>query len=539
MDEFIPQHLTFSILLLHAGTGLNIFVNTISIKMKILAASQIREVDKYTTEHEPVSSSDLMERAASSCAEWIIARYPVGRTVKIFIGPGNNGGDGLCIAYFLLLSGFRVQTFMLYPSGKLSGDALLKFQRLMEYQSEVITPLQEPYSPEIFSTDLVIDALFGTGLSRPLNGYPARLIHHINRSGAEIIAIDVPSGLFCESNAGNNPESIVKAKHTLTFQAPKLAFMFAENYTYTGELHILDIGLHPVGIEIQESKYYYQELKDFQHQLKKRRKFDHKGVFGHSLLVAGSYGKMGAAVLASRACLRTGVGLLTSHIPRKGYEIIQTAIPEAMVSLDEHEEFITVFPENEKYTAFGVGPGIGTSAETTEMLRQFLSKANAPIVLDADALNIISQNQWLFCMIPPHAVLTPHPKEFDRLAGSSANGYDRFLKQLDFSQRYNVIVVLKGAFTCISTPSGECWFNSTGNPGMATAGSGDVLTGIILSLLAQGYEPSMAARLGVFIHGMAGDLALGKNSYESIVSGDIINYIGNAFNIIRNESTGR
>jgi NAD(P)H-hydrate epimerase len=501
--------------------------------MKILSANQIREVDKYTIEHEPISSADLMERASLACSDWIVEHYPKSQTVKIFVGPGNNGGDGLCIAYFLLMAGFHVQAYVLYSPERMTNESMQKFQRLMEFYEEAVFPIQELYTPEVNSSDLVIDALFGTGLTRALSGYPSLLIGIINKSGAETIAIDVPSGLFCDSNEGNNRDTIIRARHTLTFQAPKLAFMFAENYGYTGDVHVLDIKLHPDAIEEQESKLYFQQVDDFEYLLKTRKKFDHKGVFGHALLIAGSYGKMGAAVLASRACLRTGVGLLTTHVPRKGYEIIQTTVPESMVSLDINEELVSELPYNDKFTAMGVGPGIGTSHETTDTIRELLSKTNAPIVMDADALNILSQNQWLLCMVPPLTILTPHPKEFDRLAGENPNGYKRFQSQLDFSRKYNVIIVLKGAYTSITTPDGEAWFNSTGNPGMATAGSGDVLTGIILSLLAQGYEPIAAARLGVYLHGLAGDIALTKNSYESIVSGDIINHIGNAFNKIR------
>ncbi len=508
--------------------------DTIVKEMKILSASQIREVDRYTIEHEPISSSDLMERASLACAKWIIENYSKSKYIKIFIGPGNNGGDGLCIAYLLLQAGFQVQAHVLYASERMSQDALIKFQRLIEYHEKSVLLIQEPYIPVIHPSDLIIDALFGTGLTRALSGYPSLLINQINKSGADIIAVDVPSGLFCDSNEGNNRDVIVKAKHTLTFEMPKLAFMFVENYIYTGEVHILKIGLHQKAIENQERNIYFQSNKDLKPLLKKRGKFDHKGTFGHALLISGSYGKMGAAVLASRACLRTGVGMLTSHIPRKGYEIIQTTIPEAMVSLDTNDEFISEFPYKIKYDAIGIGPGIGTSHQTTDALRELLSKSDVPLVLDADALNILSQNQWLLCMIPPLTIITPHPKEFDRLTTEHTNGYTRFISQLDFSKKYNVIIVLKGAYTSITTPNGDCWFNSTGNPGMATAGSGDVLTGIILSLLAQGYEPQIAARFGVYIHGLAGDIALTKNSFESIISGDIINYIGNAFNTIRN-----
>lgn len=501
--------------------------------MKILSANQIREVDKYTIEHEPISSSDLMERASVTCSRWIMEHYPKSQAVKIFIGPGNNGGDGLCIAYHLLMAGYRVQVFIPFPRERFSPDALVKYQRLFEYKDSAVFLVQEPYVPAIQETDLVIDALFGTGLTRALSGFVALIINHINKSGAPIIAIDVPSGLFCDSNEGNNRDTIIKATHTLTFGMPKMAYLFPENYVYTGEMHILEIGLHPEGIAMQESKNFYQTIHNFPPILKKRGKFDHKGIFGHALLLAGSYGKMGAAVLGAQSCLRTGVGLLTIHTPRYGYQIMQTAIPEAMVSLDQENEIISEIPANGKFDAIGVGPGIGTSYQTTDMLRELLSKSTVPIVMDADALNILAQNQWLLCMIPQNTILTPHPREFDRMAGESTNGHSRFLNQLDFSRKYNVIVVLKGAYTSITTPKGYCWFNSSGNPGMATAGSGDTLTGIILSLLAQGYEPLHAARFGVFLHGLAGDIALSRNSMESILASDIIKHIGHAFNKIR------
>ncbi|NJO68697.1 MAG: NAD(P)H-hydrate dehydratase [Bacteroidetes bacterium] len=504
--------------------------------MKILASNQIHEVDRYTIIHEPISSGDLMERAATACYGWITTRYPDKTMVKIFIGPGNNGGDGLAIAYLLLQAGYQVHTYVLFPQNKFSQDALQKFQRLMEGYENTVFLIKEPYIPVISPGDLVIDALFGTGLTRPLSGYPSHLINQINKSGAQIIAIDVPSGLFCDTNEGNNRDTIIKAHHTLTFGMPKLAFMFAENYVYSGELHILDIKLHPAGIEEQETRNFYLSREDIVPLLKTRSKFAHKGIFGHALLISGSFGKMGAAVMASKACLKTGVGLLTSHIPRKGYDILQTSVPEAMVSLDNNYDMVSEFPDQVKYNAIGIGPGIGTSHETTDVLREVLSKAALPIVMDADALNIMAMNQWLLCMIPPLTILTPHPKEFDRLAGESPNSYKRYLNQLDFSKKYNVIIVLKGAHTSITTPKGNCWFNSTGNPGMATAGSGDVLTGIILSFLAQGYEPETAAMLGVYLHGLAGDIALSMSSVESMIASDIINHIGNAFNNIRNNS---
>ena len=343
----------------------------------------------------------------------------------------------------------------------------------------------------------------------------------------------MPSGLFAGENSANDPENIVKADYTLSFQFPKLSFLFAENYCYTGEWHLLPIGLHPTCIQDITTPYYYIENKEVRPLLKKRVKFDHKGNFGHALLLAGSKGKMGAAVLSAKAALRTGAGLITCHLPGDGRNVIHAAVSEAMVSSDENNEIISSLPDLTLYNSIGIGPGIGTAEATENILKKILSDFVKPVVIDADAINILGKNKNYLDLIPAGSILTPHPKEFERIAGVTDNTYDRLLAQISFSEEYNCIIVLKGAYTSVSLPDGKVYFNSTGNPGMATAGSGDVLTGMILSLLAQGYSPENASIAGVFIHGLAGDIAAEKSCHESLIASDIIDNISNAFIRIR------
>lgn len=501
--------------------------------MKILTAEQIRKADAYTIEHEPISSVDLMERAARCCTKWISENLNSFHTVKIFTGPGNNGGDGLAVARMLWEEGLDVHVFMLAPSDKLSPDSLVNYERLTNsYTTVCISQIEDNRLPDISKNDIIIDALFGSGLSRPLNGLAATVVNHINQFGATVLSIDIPSGLFSETNTPNRVGPIICADYTLTFQMPKLSFLFAENEAYTGQWNTLDIGLLVEGINGQSSPYLVIEKKDIATILHRRTKFSHKGTFGHALLMAGSYGKMGAAILSAKACLRSGVGLLTTHVVSKGYAIMQTVVPEAMVSIDPNANIISVLPDNDKYSAIGIGPGIGTDPETAKALQALLQKTKVPLVLDADALNLLACQRGWMDNLPPYSILTPHPGEFDRLAGKSVNGYERHLRQIEFAKKYQVIVVLKGAYTSIATPDDVCWFNSSGNPGMATAGSGDVLTGIILSLLAQGYLPVQAALIGVYLHGLAGDVAANHYGEEALIASDIINHLGEAFKAV-------
>jgi len=374
-----------------------------------------------------------------------------------------------------------------------------------------------------------VDALFGSGLSRKLEGLPASLVKHMNQSGADIVAIDIPSGLFGEDNRNNDRDAIIKATWTFTFQMPKLSFLFPENESFVGCWEVLDIGLMQQAIDEIDSGYFMLAQEDIASKIMQRKKFSHKGTYGHALLISGSYGKMGAAVLSAKACLRTGCGLVTVHIPKVGYEIVQTALPEAMISIDWSDIIFTNVPDIENYSCIGIGPGIGTKQNTKRALLNLFERVEKPMVIDADALNILGEHKEWIQKIPANSILTPHPKEFERIVGQSTDDYDRNRKQITFAVENNIILVLKGAHTTIALPDGTCYFNSTGNPGMATAGSGDVLTGMILSLVSQGYHPADAAKIGVYLHGMSGDLAVKQTGQEAMIASDIIENAGKAF----------
>ncbi|MDR1981883.1 MAG: NAD(P)H-hydrate dehydratase [Tannerellaceae bacterium] len=500
--------------------------------IKIFTTGQVKELDAYTIEKEPVSSIDLTERAATLFVQEFVRRFSKQKRVVVFAGQGNNGADALAVSRLLIEESFRVETYLFNPTQRLSMDCAQNKQRLLEMERVEFTEVNKNVGfkpPLLGERDVVIDGLFGSGLSRPLEGGFAAMIGYINESSATVVAIDIPSGLFGEDNRANNPDAIIKADLTLAFSFPKLAFLLPENRQYVGEWKALDIGIHPDIIEKTPTPYHLVCEEDMGGIILPRDRFAHKGTFGHALLIAGSRGKMGASLLAAKSCLRMGAGLLTVHIPQCGEQILQTAFPEAMVSLDDHQEWFTSVPESSNYTAIGIGPGLGQSPVSATALEGLLQIIRKPVVLDADALNIIASNKEWLSLIPPRSILTPHPKEFDRLAGESSCGYERLLKAQSFAAEHMLYIVLKGAYTAICTPEGKMYFNGSGNPGMATAGSGDVLTGMILGLLAQGYEPEKAAVAAVFIHGTAGDLAAVFHSEESLIASDVIDMIGKAF----------
>ncbi|WP_075591185.1 bifunctional ADP-dependent NAD(P)H-hydrate dehydratase/NAD(P)H-hydrate epimerase [Labilibacter marinus] len=502
--------------------------------MKILTPQQIRELDQFTIDNEPIASIDLMERAAQCCMDWLVSNIDA-TSYYIFAGIGNNGGDGLAIARMLSAFPFRKKAYLVQFSDKLSADAKTNVKHLKKVDAVCLTKaefLEDIRFEDIEPEAVIIDAIFGSGLNRPVDGFAKLVIDKINSLPNQVISIDIPSGLFAEydEQLSLDNQSIVKADITLTFQMPKLAFLLPENNEYIGDWHVLDIGLLSEYIDEQDDVHIYVEPDFIQSMLKKRSKFSHKGNYGHALLIAGSYGKMGAALLASKACLRAGVGLLTAHIPHWGYNIIQTAVPEAMTSIDRSEMIFTEFPDLNGYTAIGIGPGLDKKKNTVlafeDMLKQLTNQA---LVVDADGLNILSENTAMMSQLPENTILTPHPKEFERLVGKWNNDMHKLALLKEFCIKNKVITVLKGANTITCLANGVCYFNNTGNPGMATAGSGDVLTGIILALLAQGYQNKEAAIFGVYIHGIAGDRALETESHESLIASDIIRHLGTAF----------
>jgi len=497
--------------------------------MKIFDASQIKEIDAYTIAHEPINSIDLMERAARKCAEWIRPRVRSAPGVHVFCGPGNNGGDGLAIGRMLAGTGSKVTVYKIRYAGNTSHDFAINEKRLDGVKNLHSVDLYDGDTfPEIRATDVIIDAIFGNGLSRPVEGFVAGLVAQMNASGAVIMAIDLPSGLFGEDNRNNAMNAVVKADYTLTFQFPKLSFMLASNQEYVGTWYVLDIGLHPDAIISSATSNFYLEAADIQSLYHRRHKFAHKGHFGHALVLSGSKGKMGAAVLSARACLRSGAGLLSMAVPACGYEIVQSGLPEAMCICDEQDDWISQIPALQPYNAIGIGPGIGMHADTQRALKKLIQDAHCPLVLDADALNILAENPTWFDFLPAYSILTPHPKEFERMTGKAGCDYERLLRGKEFSRRYNTILLLKGAHTVVIAPDGTCYFNSTGNPGMATGGSGDVLTGMITGWMAQQYTPLQSALLAVYLHGAAGDLAAAGKAHEGLIAGDIVEMIPKA-----------
>jgi NAD(P)H-hydrate epimerase len=501
--------------------------------MKILPIEKVREADAYTIKNEPIDSIELMERAARECFKWIYRYLRRGQVVKIFAGPGNNGGDGLAVGRLLARQNVRVQIYVVRYTDGVSDDFKINLERLERFPEVQVSNITDGDKlPGISPDDLVVDAIFGSGLSRPVKGFIARVIEHINGSGATVVAIDIPTGMFAdESNPAGG--AIVKADFTLSFQFPKYAFFFRENEGYVGDWEVLPIGLHPDFIKSVDVKNFMVTKSDIAAALITRHKFSHKGTFGHALLIAGGYGKMGASVLASRACLRSGVGLLTTHVPQKGYEILQNTIPEAMVSIDPSADYFSQHPELSPYNAVGIGPGIGTSGETANAVKVLIQNTGMPILFDADAINILGENRTWISFVPQHSIFTPHPREFERITEKAKDDFSRVEIQRAFSIKHNVYVVLKGAYTSISCPDGSVYFNSTGNPGMAAAGSGDVLTGVILGMLAQGYSPKEAAIIGVYLHGLAGDYAARKTGIESMIAGDIVENLGRAFKDVK------
>jgi len=500
--------------------------------MKILSAEQIRQWDEFTIANEPIASIDLMERAARKCFNWMEENGFLVHNFTLFCGKGNNGGDGLALARMLAEHNCKVIVYILEFGHKGTDDFQTNLARLHNYIDGSIHYIQDENNFHKISSDsVIIDALFGSGLTRPLEGLTHNLVELINNSGCEIISIDVPSGLSVDQSSKGN--KIVKATYTLSFQCYKPALLMQENAEFIGEVYMLDIGLSPEYLQMAESDFVLIDEQIIRSIYHPRSKFSHKGNFGHALIAAGSYGKMGAAVLSSKSCLRSGAGLLTCFIPKSGYEILQSAVPEAMVVTDSNSSFLTRLESDiSKYNVIGIGPGISTASETRNFLNELFSNYKNPMVIDADALNCMSMGKKM-PLPPAGSILTPHPKEFERLFGSSENDFERIKLALHHANLLQCYIVLKGHHTIIVTPYGMCYFNNTGNAGMATAGSGDVLTGILTGLLAQSYTSEQASVLGVYLHGVAGDIAAQKFSQEAMISGDIIDALGEAFTRIQ------
>ena len=498
--------------------------------MKILSCIQQREADAYTMEHHSILSINLIEKAAGKLTDAICKRWDASRRFVIFAGPGNNGCDALAVARMLFLKNYQIEVIFFNISRQPSQESLTNIQRLQECGCSNFTEITSAFNPPTLGKDdIVIDGLFGSGLNRPLEGGFASVVRYINASESTVVAIDVPSGLMGEDNTMNIRQNIIRADLTLSIQFPKLAFLFAENEEFVGEWEVLDIGISPEYSKQAITKYFFTEEKEVRRLIKPRKKFAHKGNFGHALLIAGSYGMGGASVLAAKSCLRCGVGLLTVHVPVYNHLLLQTCVPEAMVLDDVHELFFAEAEDLDSFQAVGIGPGLGQDVATAQAVIDQITNCYLPMVIDADALNIFSTHRNHLTRIPKGSILTPHVKEFERLVGRCSNSFERLTKAKELASYLQCYIVLKGTWTTIITPDGNFYFNTTGNPGMATAGSGDVLTGILTSLLAQGYEAEEACKLGVFIHGRAGDIAAKQYGDICTIASDIIEALPNAW----------
>lgn len=499
--------------------------------MKIFTSAQIHELDKFTIENEPIPSLDLMERAARALTQTVTKLYPPSTPMVVFAGPGNNGGDALAMARLLAEKDYQVSVYLFNISGKLSPDCAANKSRLQECKRihDFVEVIEEFDPPRLEQHMVVIDGLFGSGTNKALAGGFASLVKYINASPALVVSIDVPSGLMTEDNAYNVRANIIRATTTLTLQQPKLAFLFPENQAFIGQLRVLDIRLSQEGINQIESAYSVIEESEVRQLLMSRNPFAHKGQMGHALLIAGSYCMAGAAILAARACLRAGAGKITVNSPKRNIPILQMSVPEAVIQTNNEDTIFAEAVDTEDYDAVGIGPGLGQSEQTSIALIAQLRRTQCPLVADADALNILGNHPAWLQQLPQGIIMTPHPKEFDRLDGHSADSYERLNKARNLAQRLKAYIILKGHFTAICLPTGHILFNPTGNAGMATAGSGDVLTGIITGLLAQGYKQQDACVLGVYLHGLAGDLAAHDLGEESLLASDIIRYLSRAF----------
>lgn len=490
--------------------------------MKLFLSEQIRKIDEATIQNEPISSIDLVERAASVCAQWIQENYDDSSSFHVFCGMGNNGADGLAMARQLSAAGCDVSVHVIAHRSSGSSNFDQNIQRLAEVGMDPNYVNNPKDMPVVDENSIAIDAILGIGLDKPLRGILKEVIQALAEAYEHIISIDVPTGLPSDLNADFFSKTAVKATHTLTLQFPKLSFLLAETGELTGEIHVLDLGLDAMAIHDMPTKYFMTTEFEVENFRATRKSFSHKGTYGHAFLIAGHEGMMGAAVLATRACMRSGAGLVTTHIPKAGREVLQAAAPEAMVNIDHDERAFTGATLDDRFTAIGIGPGLGRETKSHEALKSVLSAVKVPVVLDADALNLLSfSKDW--DILPENAILTPHPGEFKRMTGKEyANSAEILLDAMSWAQSKKCFLVLKGAFTAVCTPNGEVYFNTSGHPGMATAGSGDVLTGLMTGLLAQGISPLKAIRFAVWMHGLAGEEAAGYKGEHAMIASDII-----------------
>lgn len=497
--------------------------------MKLIRGNDFKRWDLYTMQYEPITSIDLMERAAEGFIKRFLIQYHYSEiSVDIICSRGNNGGDGLAIARMLRTLFYDVSVYILDYLQEPTPDFILNLNRLERLGDVSIHHVMDK-QPELRKDSVIVDAILGTGINKQVTGLLEDCIHYINSLPNEVVSVDMPSGLPTE---GICIGTAIHSTLVLTFQLPKLSFFLRDNDSFCSKWDVIDIGLLSEFLHNIDTKYHLIDEYIIKRIHKVRSKHSHKGTYGHALIVAGSEGKIGAAILSTEACLRAGVGLVTTCVPECGREIIHETIPEAMVLSKGYNCFNGIIENLSNYT-IGLGPGLGTHDKTIHSLKLLFENVDKPVVVDADGLNILAYRKEFLLNLPKGSILTPHYKEFQRLFGEVSAEMEMIDKACEISQKYGWIIVLKGAYSRIVTPEGAHYINTTGNPGMATAGSGDVLTGIITGLLSQGYNSVEAAVLGVYIHGLAGNLAIKRQSVESLIARDIIRNLGKAFRLIQ------
>jgi len=497
--------------------------------MKIFSKEQIYKGDKVTIDRQNISSADLMESAGIQIFNWLHKRLKGEQVpIHVFCGIGNNGGDGLVLSRHLITHGYNVYMYVVNCSDKRSKDFLINYDRIKNVTKNWPTLLScKEEFPKIGRDNIIVDAVFGIGLNRPADDWINALFQYFRASKAFTLSIDVPSGLYTDK-VPENEDAVVWSDYTLSVQSPKLVFFLPDTAKFIVQWDILDIGIDDEYLFATEAEAELIGKFEVLSLYKPREKFSHKGNFGHSLIIGGSYGKIGAVTLACRAALSVGAGLISAYVPKCGYTILQSSFPEAMVLTDVDKNIITDIDFNIEPNVIGIGVGIGTDNLTISAFEAFLKQNNQPLVIDADGINILSKKKSLLELLPKNTIITPHSKELERLIGIWKNDFEKLNKVKEFSKKYNLIIVIKGANTII-VQNDKLYINATGNPGLATAGSGDVLTGIITGLIAQKYAPLEAAIFGVYLHGKSADIAVEDFAYESLIASHIIEYLGEAY----------
>ncbi len=507
--------------------------------MKLFTNDDIRAIEHMTLSAEAITTHTLIQRVAEGAAAEIAQRWRPSKRTVVFAGPGNNGADALATAMRLIERGFNPTVYLFNIGGNSIKADCRHFRDMLINTcpnadfNEITTTFN---TPELGASDLVIDGLFGSGLREPLSGGFMALVRYINESGAKVVSIDIPSGMFSDWNRQTPSRNIIHAHLTLAVQFPRIAFFSPENAELIGQWKTIDIGLSREAIEKTKSSFHLIEESEIKSLLRVRQPFCSKADFGSACIVAGRYGMVGAAVLACKGALRSGVGKVTLYGPLCAYQIAQTAIPEAMFEADENQLMISDIRLDHHFNALGIGPGLGTSDSTINAVETFIKQAKTPLVVDADALNAIARRPALINHLPILSVITPHTGEFDRLFGEHTTHESRILKALEVSKSHNILILLKGRYSALVRPDGKIYFNSSGSPALATPGSGDVLTGMITSFIAQGYKPEVSAIIAAFVHGKAGELAAERHGEYGVTASDIAQYTGTAImNIMQSD----